>query len=159
MPDAKMAETVSLPTWVVVVAGALSLWVILDRLIVPSTRWLFGRRVSRVINELNTRLQLQIPPFQQTKRQVLIDRLTHDPRVMESVEAEAHKSAVAREVLIREAGRHAREIVPSFNAYVYFRIGYYLARRILQFLYRVRLGYADDEALARIEPNASVVFL
>ena len=78
---------------------------------------------------------------------------------MESVEAEAHKSAVAREVLIREAGRHAREIVPSFNAYVYFRIGYYLARRILQFLYRVRLGYADDEALARIEPNASVVFL
>ena len=34
-----------------------------------------------------------------------------------------------------------------------------LARRLLQVLYRVRLGYADDEALARIEPNASVVFV
>ena len=78
---------------------------------------------------------------------------------MESVEAEAHKSAVAREVLIREVERYTREIVPSFNVYVYLRIGYYVARRILQFLYRVRLGYADDEALARIEPNASVVFL
>ena len=72
--DAKMAETVSLPIWVVVVAGVFSLWAILDRLIVPSTRWLFRQHVSRVINELNTRLQLQIPPFQQTKRQVLIGR-------------------------------------------------------------------------------------
>ena len=154
-----MADTVSLPIWVVVVAGAFSLWAILDRLIVPSTRWLFRQRVSRVINELNTRLQLQIPPFQQTKRQVLIDRLTYDPEVMEAVETEAQKSDVPREVLIREVERYAREIVPSFNVYVYFRIGYHVARRILQILYRVRLGYADDEALARIEPNASVVFL
>ncbi len=112
-----------------------------------------------MINELNTRLQLQIPLFQQTRRRVLIDRLTYDPRVMESVETEARKSGAPREVLVREVERYAREIVPSFNVYVYFRIGYYLARRILQFLYRVRLGYADDAALARIEPNASVVFL
>ena len=154
-----MTETISLPTWVVVVAGALVLWAILDRLIVPSTRWLLRRRASRVINELNTRLQLQIPLFQRTKRQVLIGRLTYDPEVMEAVETEADKSGMPREVLIREVARYAREIVPSFNVYVYFRIGYHLARRILQFLYRVRLGYADDDALARIAPNASVVFL
>ena len=61
--------------------------------------------------------------------------------------------------LIRDVRRYAREIVPSFNVYVYFRIGYYVARRVLQFLYRVRLGYADDQALARIDPNASIVFL
>ena len=159
MPDAKMGERVSLPIWVVVVAGVFSLWAILDRLIVSGTRWLFRQRINRVISELNTRLQLQIPPFQQTKRRVLIDRLTYDLGAIEAVGTEAQESDVPQEVLIREAGRHAREIVPSFNVYVYFRIGYYLARRILQFLYRVRLGYADDEALARIEPNASVVFL
>ena len=159
MPDAKMTEIIPLPAWLVVVAGALSLWAILDHLLIPGARWFFGRRASRVIDELNTRLQLQIPLFQQTKRQVLIDRLTHDPKVMESVEAEAQRSNVPREVLAREVERYAREIVPSFNVYLYFRIGYYLARRILQFLYRVRLGYADDEALAKIEPTASIVFL
>ena len=159
MPDAKMTEIIPLPTWVVVVAGALSLWAILDHLLIPGARWFFGRRASRVIDELNTRLQLQIPLFQRTKRQVLIDRLTYDPKVMESVEAEAQRSGVPREVLIREVERYAREIVPSFNVYLYFRFGYYLARRILQFLYRVRLGYADDEALAKIEPTASIVFL
>ena len=159
LPSAKMTETISLPTWVVAVAGALVLWAVLDRLIVPSTRWLFRRRASRVIDEINTRLSLQIPLFQRTKRQVLLDRLTYDPTVMEAVETEAQRSERAREVLIHEVKRYAREIVPSFNVYIYFRIGYYLARRLLQFLYRVRLGYADDEALASIEPDASVVFL
>jgi len=154
-----MAETVSLPIWLVAVAGAFFFWAILDRLLFPSLRWLFKRRVNRVIGELNTRLRLQIPPFQQTKRQVLVDRLTYDSQVMESVEAGARKSDLPRDVLIRDVGRYAQEIVPSFNVYVYFRIGYYVARRVLQFLYRVRLGYADDQALARIDPNASIVFL
>ena len=158
-PGAKMTETISLPTWVVAVAGVLVLWAVLDRLIVPSTRWFFRRRASRVIDELNTRLSLQIPLFQRTKRQVLIDRLTDDPEVMEAVETAAQQSERPRAVLMREAERYAREIVPSFNVYVYFRIGYYLARRLLQLLYRVRLGYADDAALARIAPNASVVFV
>ena len=154
-----MTEAVSLPVWIVLVVGCLALWAVLERLLVPSLRWILRRRVNRVISDLNSRLQLQIPPFQQTKRRVLIDRLIYDPGVMEAVETEAHATGVPREVLVGQVARYAREIVPSFNVYVYFRIGYHLARRILQFLYRVRLGYADDEALARIEPNASVVFL
>ena len=156
---AHMTETISLPIWVVAVAGALVLWAVLDRLLVPGTRWLFRRRASRVIDELNTHLPLQIPLFQRTKRQVLIDRLTDDPAVMEAVETEAQQSGRPREVLLREVARYAREIVPSFNVYVYFRLGYALARRLLQVLYRVRLGYADDAALAGIAPNASVVFV
>ena len=154
-----MTETISLPIWAVAAAGALVLWAVLDRLLVPSTRWLFRQRASRVIDELNTRLPLQIPLFQQTKRQVLIDRLTSDPAVLEAVETAAQQSKRPREDLLREVGRYAREIVPSFNVYIYFRLGYHLARRLLQVLYRVRLGYADDAALARIAPNASVVFV
>ena len=154
-----MTETISLPIWIAAVIGALALWAVLDRLLIPSGRWFIRRRVNRVINELNTRLQLQIPAFHQTKRQVLIDRLIYDPKVIEAVEIEAQESITPREVLIRDVERYAREIVPSFNAYAYFRIGYYLARRTVQFLYRVRLGYSDDTALANIEPNASVVFV
>ena len=141
------------------IAGAFALWAVIDILFIPGARWVVRRRVNRMIDELNTRLQLQIPAFQQTKRQVLIDRLTYDSKVMEAVETVAQESAMPREVLIRKVERYAREIVPSFNAYAYFRIGYYLARRTAQLLYRVRLGYSDDEALSRIEPDASVVFV
>ena len=154
-----MTEAVSLPAWLVVAAGGLALWAVLDLLLIPSARWFFRRRVNRVIDELNTRLQLRIPAFHRTRRQVLIDRLRYDPQVLASVEAEADRSGTPREVLMRAVERYAREIVPSFNAYAYFRIGYALARRFVRLLYRVRLGYADDEGFARIDPQASVVFL
>ena len=148
-----------MPVWVAVVAAVLALWAVLYFLLIPGGRWFVRRRVNRMIDELNTRLQLQIPAFQQTRRQVLIDRLTYDPGVMEAVERVTQTSGVPRDALIRRAERHAREIVPSFNAWAYFRIGYHLARRIVQLLYRVRLGYSDDEALSSIEPDASVVFV
>ena len=154
-----MTETITLPLWIAVAAGALVLWAILDRLLIPSVRWYFRRRVERVIDELNTRLDLRIPAFHRTRRRVLIDLLTHDPRVMESVERRAGETGAPREVLAREVERYAREIVPSFNPWLYFRIGYYLARRTVQFLYRVRMGYSDERALAEIEQNASVVFV
>ena len=154
-----MTETIALPVWLAALAGVLALWAILYLLLIPGGRWFVRWRVNRLIDELNTRLQLRIPAFQQTRRQVLVDRLTYDPGVMEAVEAAAQESGVPREVLIRRVERHAREIVPSFNAWAYFRIGYVLARRTAQLLYRVRLGYSDDEALSRIEPDASVVFV
>ena len=154
-----MADTVSLPIWAVLLVAALAAWAVLDRLLIPSGRWFIRRRVNRVIDELNTRLQLEIPAFHRTRRQILVDRLTYDPAIAAAVDAEAHASGTPREVLHREIERYAREIVPSFNAYAYFRIGYHLARRTVQLLYRVRLGYADDAALADIEPNASVVFV
>ena len=154
-----MTETISLPIWIAVAAGALVLWAILDRLLIPSVRWFFRRRVERVIDELNTRLDLRIPAFHRTRRRVLIELLTHDPRVMESVERRAGETGAPREVLGREVERYAREIVPSFNPWLYFRIGYYLARRTVQLLYRVRMGYSDERALSEIEPNASVVFV
>ena len=154
-----MNEIVSVPVWVAVAAGALALWAIVDRLLIPSVRWFFRRRVNRVIDELNTRLDLRIPALHQTRRRVLVEMLTYDPGVMEAVERRADESGVPREALVREVERYAREIVPSFNPYLYFRLGYYLARRTVQLLYRVRMGYSDDRALAAIEPNASVVFV
>ena len=38
--------------------------------------------------------------------------------------------------------------MPAFNAYVYFRVGYWLAKTFANMAYRVRLGYTDTAALA-----------
>ena len=154
-----MTGTIVLPLWFAITIGALAVWALLYLLLIPGGRWFVRRRVNRMIDELNTRLQLQIPVFQQTKRQVLIDRLISDPGVMDAVETAAQESGIARDVLTEKVERYAREIVPSFNAYAYFRVGYYLARRTVQLLYRVRLGYSDDDALSGIESDASVVFV
>jgi 1-acyl-sn-glycerol-3-phosphate acyltransferase len=66
---------------------------------------------------------------------------------------------VPREVAMTEVHRYAREIVPTFNAYIYFRVGYSIARAVARFLYRVRLGYADERTLAGVSPDTTVVFV
>jgi glycerol-3-phosphate O-acyltransferase len=151
--------TVTLPIWLALLLGLLLFWALLDRLLLPGARWFLRRRVNRVLEEINTRLKIRIPPFKLTKREVLIDRLLYDPQVQEAAEAEARDSGIPREAVQERLRRYAQEIVPAFNAYIYFRLGYWLARNLARSLYRVRLGYSDEEGLARIAGNATVVFL
>jgi glycerol-3-phosphate O-acyltransferase len=130
-----------------------------DLLLVPSVRWVLRRRVNRVLEELNTRLKIRIQPFKLTKREVLIDRLLYDPQVQQAAEAAAREGEMPRAMAMARAERYAREIVPAFNAYLYFRVGYAIARNVARSLYRVRLGYADEEGLAAIAPESTVVFV
>jgi glycerol-3-phosphate O-acyltransferase len=139
--------------------GLLALWAALDRLLIPSARWVLRRRVNRLLEQINTKLKIQIPPFKITRRKVLIDRLLFDPEVQDAAAAHARKSGVPREVAIDIVAGYAREIVPNFNAYVYFRLGYAFARTLARSLFRVRLGYSDEAGLARIGAASTVVFL
>jgi len=154
-----MTRAVSLPLWVAILLVILAAWAALDRLLVPGVRWYLRRRVQRVIDELNTRLKLEIPSFQRTRRQVLIDRLVFDPKVVEAVDVQAREQGIPRAVLSGRVERYAREIVPAFNAYFYFRIGYWLSKRVARLLYRVRLGFSDEAGLAGVTPGSTVVFL
>ncbi len=154
-----MRSTVTLPLWLLLLVLLLALWATLERLLIPSVRWFLRRRVNRVLDDINTRLKIQVPSLALTKREVLIDRLIYDPQVQEAAAAHALANAMPREVVMEKIGRYAREIVPAFNAYAYFRFGYWLARNLARSLYRVRLGYSDEEGLARIAPRSTIVFL
>lgn len=154
-----MITSITLPLWVVLLLGLLALWAILDRLLMPSVRWFVRRGTNRIIDELNTRLQIGIQPFQRTKRQVLIDRLMYDPKMQAAADAYAQAHEVPHDVVMATVRRYAQEIVPAFNAYIYFRFGYWLSRKVAQLLYRVRLGFADHTGLAAISPNATIVFV
>jgi glycerol-3-phosphate O-acyltransferase len=154
-----MGEPVTVPLWLFVAILAFALWSLLDRLLIPSGRWFLRRRLNRLIDRVNRRLAVEIKPFQLTKRQVLIDRLIYDPQVVAAANEHARTHNVPREVAMTEVHRYAREIVPTFNAYVYFRVGYSIARTVARFLYRVRLGYADERTLAGVSPDTTVVFV
>ncbi len=154
-----MGSSISVPVWLFVLLAVLAAWATLDRLMVPSLRWLVRTRTNRVIEEINTRLPIEIPSFNLTRRQVLIDRLVFDPRVLEAAETWARENGTPREVAMDRVGRYAREIVPAFNAYLYFRLGIWLARRVARLLYRVRLGYSDEAGLAGIARGSTVVFV
>src|SRR5580704_13235683 len=154
-----MGEPVTVPLWLFVAIVVFALWSLLDRLLIPSGRWFLRRRLNRLIDRVNQKLAVEIKPFQLTKRQVLIDRLVYDPQVVAAANDHARATNVPREVAMVEVRRYAREIVPTFNAYIYFRVGYSIARAIARFLYRVRLGFADERTLAGVPPNTAVVFV
>jgi glycerol-3-phosphate O-acyltransferase len=154
-----VSSTVTLPVWLVAIIAALALWSILDRLLIPSVRWLLRRRINRAIDELNTRLKLRIQPLKLAKRQALIDQLVFDPDVLQAIEDYAAANGVPREVAQARARRYAREIVPSFSHYAYFGVGTRIARFVSTYLYRVRLGYLDEKALQTVDPDVAVVFV
>lgn len=153
------SESVVIPLWQFLLVLGFACLFLLDRLLLPSVRWMIRRKVNRVITEINEHLQIGIRPFQLTKRRVLIDRLVLDPVVLATMEAYAREKNMPREVAQEEVRRHAREIVPAFNAYVYFRLIYRLCRFVCRQLYRVRVGVADEAEIRAIDRDATVVFV
>ena len=154
-----MTGQITISIWIFLFLIAITIWAILDRVLIPSTRWFLRRRVNRVIDEIGKRLDIEIKPFQLTKRLVLIDRLIYDPKVIEAIQIEAQEHDIPRELVQTKVMRYAKEIVPSFNAYLYFRIGYWLAKKIANLLYHVHIGLADNEQFADIDPDSTVVFV
>jgi len=154
-----VASTVTVPLWVAVAIAILAVIALIDRLFGPALGWWLSRRANRAIDELNQRLRLKIPPFKLARRRQLIEQLMFDPEVLKAVEDEAKARGEPKSIAHARARRYAREIIPSFSAYAYFRVGASLAKRISTTLYRVRVGAFDEETLFRVPDDASVVFV
>ena len=154
-----MSTTVALPLWLLIIVGLLASFALLDRLLMPGARWILRSRANKVLEEVGQRLKIQIRPFQQSSRRALIDRLVYDDKVQQAARQFAAERGVPREVTVQIVARYAHEIVPAFNAYFYFRVGYWLGKTVSRTLYRVRIGFTDDAGLAAVPDNATVVFV
>ena len=153
-----MTGTVELPLWLVVLVLVLAAIAALDRILAPSVRWFFRRRMERAVARLNERLERPISPFKLAQRHDMILRLAYDPQVMQAVADHAAAEGVPPTVAMQEARAYAREIVPAFSATMYFGFAVQVARWITRRFYRVRIGQIDP-ALARIDDRATVVFV
>jgi len=154
-----MESTVSLPLWLFTLLLVTALLLVLDRILLPGFRWYLRRRVNRMIEEVNARLDIEIRPFQLTRKQALVDQLVFDEKVVEAMKEYAAGHNMPKEVVQAKVFRYANEIAPAFNAYIYFRFGYWLAKTLGRMLYRVRVGFYDDGKLSQVDPDASVVFV
>ena len=154
-----MASSITIPLWLAVALAILALIALIDRFFGPAIGWWLRRRANRAIDELNERLRLKIPPFKLAARRQLIEQLMFDPEVLKAVEDEAKARAEPTGVVHARARRYAKEIIPSFSAYTYFRFGTSFAKRISTSLYRVRVGAFDETTLYQVPQDASVVFV
>jgi glycerol-3-phosphate O-acyltransferase len=154
-----MDAQITIPFWLFLLLSFIATVVVLRRFLFPGIRWFFRKKINSAIHELNQRLNFKLRPFQLTKRQVLLDRLIHDAQVLEFVQKQSLEDEVPREVLLEKVHLYAREIVPSFNAYIYYRLGFWLSKKIAMMLYNVRVKTASKQHLSQIDENSTVVFV
>ena len=145
--------------WLAFVVLLFGVFVVFGRF-VPAVRWFFRQRAERVVREVGRR-GIELPSFKLTRRGVLIHRLTHDPELLGAAETYADANGISMAVAMSRVERYSREIVPSFNAFLYFRVGLPLAAWVSTSLYDVRVDPKRDPAT--LDDNAfdgaSVVFV
>jgi len=151
--------SVSVPLWLVILGAAFALIAFFSHFLFPSVRWFFRRSTNRVINTVNNRLPLKLPNLALTKRKVLIDRLVYDPEVFATAREYSETQGEPMDVTMEKVERYAKEVIPAFNAKMYFQFGNWLSKKIVQILYRVRMGYSAEDKLADIDKDASIVLV
>ncbi len=154
-----MTNTVQMPLWLLLLILAFAAYAALEKIMLPSVRWFFRRRMERAVARLNERLERPIQPFKLARRYDMIQRLIYDPEVSRAIAAHAAEEGVPENVAFETAQRYAREIVPSFSATLYFGFAIKLAKLISTSLYRVRLGHYAERRLAEIDEDATIVFV
>lgn len=154
-----MAKTVALPLWLVVTAGLLAVWAMLFKILIPLVRWFFQRREEIFVRKITRRLNLRFPAFKFARKKSIIDRLMSDPEVLKAIDEVSQEQKIPTDAAMKMAESYAREIVPTFHAYAYFLLGSLLGMSLARLLYRVRVGFADEESLTKLKPHSSVVFL
>ncbi len=118
------------------------------------TGWL-GRRAIRTIHEFHARLarhQLQ-------HARVARAALAADPVVQAAVLRHVHEHGLTEAEVHRLVDRYVNEIVPQLNVLSYYKVGYNLAKIVLNLLYRVTVDYQNEAALERIPKQDVVVYM
>ncbi|HCI07045.1 MAG TPA: glycerol-3-phosphate acyltransferase, partial [Sulfitobacter sp.] len=154
-----MTQIVEIPLWLFVLILLFAAVTALSHFLLPSVRWFFRRRLERAVKRLNTRLTRPIEPFKLARRYDMIQRLIYDPEVTRAIVNHAERNNVPENVAFEKARRYAREIVPSFSALAYFGFAIRIARWLGNTFYDVRTGPENDERLAKLSPDATVIFI
>ena len=117
------------------------------------TGWL-ARRALRTIHQFRTRLARYHLQQRRTAKSVL----ARDAEVQEAVARHVAEHAVPETDVRRRVDAYIDEIVPQLNVLSYYRLGYNLAKIVLNLLYRVTVDYQDEAALERIPKRDVVVY-
>lgn len=105
------------------------------------------------------RFQVRLARYQLASRRIIRAELVADGAVQEAMAAHAAAHGLSDTDVRVRVERYVDEIVPFFNVLSYYRIGYNVARVVLNALYRVSSAYQDRAALEAIPKDDVVVYV
>jgi glycerol-3-phosphate O-acyltransferase len=154
-----MSDPVVIPLWLLVLLILIALPTLFTQVFIPLWLKVWNRWSQRAFKDVNPQLQLKLSPFTLTRYRALAAQLATDPQLLQAAAEVAEQQGLALEDVRERLHRIALEIVPAFNPFFYFRIGYRLARGMLRGFYRVSIGFFDEQSLETVSSDDSVIFL
>lgn len=154
-----MSEPVVIPLWLLLLLILVALPTLITHVFIPLWLKVWKRWSQRAFEDVNPRLQLKLSPFTLTRYRALADQLATDPQLLETAAEIAAQQGTSLQDVRERLHRIALEIVPAFNPFFYFRVGYRLARGMLRGFYRVSIGFVDERSLESVSSDDSVIFL
>ncbi len=118
------------------------------------TTWA-SRAARRTLHAFRTRVsryQLQQPRL--TKQ-----ALRNDATIAVAVRRHAEETGTPETAVWHQVEVYLDEIVPHFNILSYYKVGYNLAKILVNLLYKVSVDHQDEAALSRIPKRDVVVYL
>ncbi len=153
-----MEGTVTLRNWQFFFLMLTAAYALLQLLILPLLQRLIYNRSQTAERILDEELEFGLPSYALANRQLWVDRIVSDPKVKEAI-ANAANTLESKDAAWAEARKYATEIVPTFNAILYFRVGYWLARRFLRLFYWIQVGFSAQSDYQGIPKDSCVVMV
>lgn len=154
-----MSEIVELRFWHYVALLLLATYGLLQLIILPLIQKFIYRRFQATERKLDDELDFGLPTYALATRRLWIDRLRADPEVQEVIKEIIKEGGISDIDVRKKALKYANEIVPSFNAFFYFRLGYWVTKFSLRLLYWVRVGYETERNYDQITKDDTVVLV
>jgi glycerol-3-phosphate O-acyltransferase len=107
------------------------------------------------MHEFRTRLAR----YHLQQRSVARAALAADPVIQAAAHRHAREHGLAEAQVQARVAHYVDEIVPQLNVLSYYKIGYNLAKLVLNLLYRVTVDYQDERALEQIPKKDVVVYV
>ncbi len=154
-----MAEIVEVKLWHFMLLMFLATYGLFKLVIIPLVQKLIYRRFQATEVKLEEELDFGLPTYALASRRLWIDRLRNDQEVQKVIAETIKEEGLSDPAVRKRALKYANEIVPSFNAFLYFRLGYWITKFSLRLLYWVRVGYETERNYDQIMKNDSVVLV
>ena len=137
----------------VVLAGAFIVWFKRATTSVLRNRMrAWGRRTLR-------QFQSRVSRYKLVSRRAIRDELILDPVVVAAMREYMKEERVTEAETRLRVEQYIDEILPFFNVLSYYKLGYNVAKLILNALFTVSVEYQDEAALNRIPRRDVVVYL
>ena len=114
-----------------------------------------SRPALRAIHEFRARLTR----YKLQERRLAREALADDPAITAAVQAHMAEHGLAEQAVRQQVRKYLDEIIPHFNVLSYYRVGYNLAKILVNLLYKTSVDYQDEQALEQIPRRDVVVYL